>query len=58
MYFGRYFATSSSSFSFPSSTSIMMATDVTGLVIEAMLKIVSRAIGVRLSVLLTPKASW
>src|SRR5690348_16145346 len=35
----RYFDTGSSSLSLPSSTSIMMATDVTGLVIEAMLKI-------------------
>ena len=46
LYFGRYFATSSSSFSLPSSTSIMMATEVIGLVIDAMLKIVSFAIGV------------
>ena len=45
MYFGRYFATSSSSFSFLSSTSIMMATEVIGLVIDAMLKIVSFVIG-------------
>ena len=58
LYFGKYFATSSSSFSFPSSTSIMMATDVTGLVIDAMLKIVSFAIGVLLIVRLFPKASW
>ena len=35
---GEYFATSSSSFSFPSFTSIMMATEVTSLVIDAMLK--------------------
>ena len=34
-----------------------MATEVTGLVIDAMLKIVSFAIGVFLSVLLLPKAS-
>src|SRR4051812_1095030 len=57
LYFGRYFATSSSSFSFPSSTSIITATDVIGLVIDAMLKIVSFVIGVRSSVLLTPNAS-
>jgi hypothetical protein len=35
----------------------MMATDVIGLVIDAMLKIVSLAIGVFRSVLLLPKAS-
>ena len=57
MYFGRYFATSSSSVSLPSSTSIMMAAEVTGLVIDAMLKIVSFVIGVLLSVLLWPNAS-
>ena len=58
LYLGKYFATSSSSVSFPSSTSIMMATDVTGLVIDAILKIVSFAIGVLLIVRLFPKASW
>src|SRR5580765_953223 len=56
-HFGRYFATSSSSVSLPSSTSIMMAVEVTGFVIEAMLKMVSLAIGVFLSVLLRPNAS-
>ena len=56
-HFGRYFANSSSSFSLPSSTRIMMAVDVIGLVIDAMLKIVSFVIGVLLSVLLLPKAS-
>ena len=58
MYLGKYVASSSSSFSLPSSTSIMMATEVTGLVIDAMLKIVSLAIGALRSVLLRPKASW
>jgi hypothetical protein len=57
LYFGKYFATSSSSFNFPSSTSIMMAAEVIGLVIDAMLKIVSFVIGFPVSVLLTPDAS-
>ena len=35
-----------------------MATDVTAFVIDAMLKIVSFAIGVLRSVLLLPNASW
>ena len=40
---GRYFATGSSRRSFPSSASICTATPVSGLVIERMLKIVSRS---------------
>jgi hypothetical protein len=57
LYFGRYFATSSSTFSLPSSTSIMMAAEVIAFVIDAMLKIVSFVIGVLRAVLLLPKAS-
>ncbi len=46
---GRYVAAGSSSFTFPASTSCMTATEVTGLVIEAIQKMPSRA---------TPKAPW
>ena len=57
LYFGRYFATSSSSFSLPSSMRIMMAAEVIGLVIDAMLKIVSFVIGALRIVLLRPNPS-
>src|SRR6478736_9704434 len=58
LYFGRYFPTSSLTVNRPSSISIMIATEVIGLVIDAMLKIVSLAMGRLPSVRLRPKASW
>ena len=42
---GSHFATGSVSASLPSSTSVIAAATVTGLVIEAMRKMVSRCIG-------------
>ncbi len=54
---GRYFDTSSSRPSFPSSTSIITPTEVTALVIDAMLKIVSFFISRALAVLILPNAS-
>ncbi len=46
---GRYVAAGSSSFTFPASTSCIAATEVTGLVMEAIEKMPS---------LPTPKAPW
>ena len=43
---GKYFDTGSSSFSFPSSSKIMPATDVTGLVIEAIAKMAFTGIAI------------
>ena len=55
---GRYFAASSAIDSRPSSASIMMASEVNGLVIEAMRKTVSARIGARVSGSRKPKLSW